>query len=52
MLEAAEGVIQDLKQAEKDFETVYFRGFSEKEKEEYMHLAGRTGENLKDVLRV
>ena len=52
VLEAAEGVIQDLKQAEKDFETVYFRGFSEKEKEEYMHLAGRTGENLKDVLRV
>lgn len=52
MLEAAEGVIQDLKQAEKDFETVCFRGFSEKEKEEYVQLAGRTGENLKDVLRV
>ncbi len=52
VLEAAEGVIQDLKQAEKDFETVCFRGFSEKEKEEYVHLAERTGENLKDVLRV
>ena len=47
----ASPVLHDLEQAERDFEEVRFREFSEEEKRRYTALAEKLHGNVKNILR-
>lgn len=51
ILQEAAVVLRDLEQAEKDFDSVCFRDFTEEEKQNYIDSTGRVNENIKSVLR-
>lgn len=51
LLSEAEPVLRDLELAEKDFEAVRFRRFSEEEKKTYLGLTEKLHGNVKDILR-
>ena len=51
LLPEAEPVLRDLELAEKDFEAVRFRRFSEEEKKTYLELTEKLHGNVKDILR-
>lgn len=51
LLPEAEPVLRDLELAEKDFEAVRFRRFSEEEKKTYLGLTEKLHGNVKDILR-
>ena len=44
-------MLRDLELAEKDFEAVRFRRFSEEEKKAYLELTEKLHGNVKDILR-
>ena len=51
LLPEAEPVLRDLELAEKDFEAVRFRRFSEEEKRVYQGLTEKVHGSVKDILR-